>query len=45
MRRRYGDIGSNMGHGSSKVWYRLSNGAYVKSVCVNIQASGMIPAC
>jgi serine/threonine-protein kinase len=45
MRRRYGDIGSNMGHGSSKVWYRLSNGAYVNSVYVNIQASGMIPAC
>ena len=45
MRRRYGDIGSNMGHGSSQGWYGLSNGAYVHSGYVNIQASGMIPAC
>jgi TIR domain len=40
-----GDIGSNRGHGNSPLWYKLSNGAYVNSVYVNIQASGPIPAC
>lgn len=39
-----GDVRSSEGHGSSFVWYRLENGAYVNSVYVNIAATG-IPTC
>jgi hypothetical protein len=39
-----GDLRSSEGHGSSYVWYRLENGAYVNSVYVNISATG-IPGC
>jgi hypothetical protein len=40
-----GDVVTNAGHGTSKDWYRLSNGAYINSMYVNVKASGMIPAC
>jgi len=39
-----GDLRSSAGHGSSYIWYRLYNGAYVNSVYLNLQTSG-IPAC
>ena len=39
-----GDYKSSAGHGSSNVWYRLDNGAYVNSVYMNLQGSG-IPTC
>lgn len=32
----FGDRRTNVGHGSSYVWYRLNNGAYVSSVYTNI---------
>ncbi|WP_280829611.1 hypothetical protein [Mycobacterium sp. OTB74] len=40
-----GDVVTNARHGTSKDWYRLSNGAYINSMYVNVKASGMIPAC
>ncbi len=38
-----GDVRSSAGHGSSSAWYRLDNGAYVNSVYVDLQASGVPP--
>ena len=39
-----GDERSNPGDGSSRLWYRLSNGAYVNSVYLdNVIATGMQP--
>ncbi|WP_264079647.1 hypothetical protein, partial [Mycolicibacter algericus] len=32
----YGDIQSNQGRGSSAIWYRLNNGAYVNSVYLDV---------
>jgi serine/threonine-protein kinase len=43
--RTTGDIRSNEGYGSSYVWYRLLNGAYVNSVYTSIGAASAIPAC
>jgi serine/threonine-protein kinase len=40
----YGDIQSNQGRGSSAIWYRLNNGAYVNSVYLDVTSYG-IPAC
>jgi len=39
-----GDLRTNGGYGTSYWWYRLVNGAYVNSVYVSTQASG-IPVC
>jgi serine/threonine protein kinase, bacterial len=39
-----GDVRSNAGYGTSYFWYQLSNGAYVNSVYISVQSSG-IPAC
>jgi serine/threonine-protein kinase len=39
-----GDVRASAGHGSSNVWYRLGNGAYVNLVYTNLPASG-IPPC
>ncbi|BBZ66440.1 hypothetical protein MINS_18690 [Mycolicibacterium insubricum] len=38
-----GDLRSNEGHGSSSVWYRLANGAYVPSVYLD--GVGSVPSC
>jgi serine/threonine-protein kinase len=40
----YGDIQSNQGRGSSAIWYRLNNGAYVNSVYLEVTPYGL-PAC
>jgi serine/threonine-protein kinase len=39
-----GDPRSSRGHGSSSVWYRLFNGAYVNAVYLDFQGSG-VPTC
>lgn len=40
----FGDTRSSQGHGSSNLWLRLNNGAFVNSVYLNISTSG-IPSC
>jgi hypothetical protein len=40
-----GDLRSSEGSGSSYVWYRLINGAYVNSVYTSIGAASAIPPC
>ena len=39
-----GDLRTNDGHAPSNVWYRLANGAYVASVYMKSEPSG-IPTC
>ncbi len=39
-----GDLRSNAGQGSSYVWYRLYNGAYINAVYVSLQ-EGVTPSC
>lgn len=39
-----GDLRSNTGEGSSYVWYRLYNGAYINAVYLSLQA-GVTPSC
>jgi hypothetical protein len=39
-----GDVRSSRGAGSSAIWYRLNNGAYVSSVYVNVSSYGL-PSC
>ncbi|MCW1821683.1 MULTISPECIES: protein kinase domain-containing protein [Mycolicibacterium] len=39
-----GDLRSNAGKGSSYVWYRLYNGAYINAVYVSLQ-EGVTPSC
>jgi DNA-binding helix-hairpin-helix protein with protein kinase domain len=39
-----GDVRSSAGHGSSDIWYRLDDGAYVNSVYMTVPAPG-IPRC
>ena len=41
-----GDLRSSTGHGTSNIWYRLVNGAYVSSVYIDITApASEIPPC
>ena len=40
-----GDTRSSEGHGSSSIWYRLVNGAYVSSVYTNLTAPLGMPTC
>jgi hypothetical protein len=40
-----GDLRSSAGHGSSYMWYRLVNGAYVNSVYTNLNAPLGMPTC
>ena len=39
-----GDTRSSGGHGASRVWFRLENGAYINSVYTSLPAAG-IPSC
>jgi hypothetical protein len=39
-----GDLRSSAGHGSSAMWYRLVNNAYINSVYVDLPDSG-VPRC
>ena len=40
-----GDSRTSEGHGTSYVWYRLVNGAYVNSVYTNLKAPIGMPTC
>jgi len=41
-----GDLRSNGGYGTSSIWYRLINGAYVNSVYIETAASASeVPSC
>jgi serine/threonine protein kinase, bacterial len=40
-----GDAQSSAGHGTSFLWYRLDNGAYVNSVYLDMSAATGIPTC
>ena len=41
-----GDLRSNGGYGTSNIWYRLINGAYVNSVYIETAASASeVPSC
>ena len=42
--RTTGDVRTNEGRGTSSVWYRLDNGAYVAAVYMNTEPAG-IPSC
>ena len=39
-----GDMRSSGGHGASRVWFRLENGAYINSVYTTLPSAG-IPSC
>ncbi|MDT5180777.1 MAG: serine/threonine protein kinase, bacterial, partial [Mycobacterium sp.] len=43
--RTTGDVMSSEGHGSSSVWYRLKNGAYVNVVYFNLEGTDDPPSC
>lgn len=39
-----GDVRSSQGYGSSRMWYRINNGAYVNSVYLKV-AAAVLPPC